>query len=52
MPAFESDHAALAVWQVEFKCTVEVVWSLLIVVEHKMAASPVSLAAKSGGPCH
>src|ERR1700689_2487086 len=47
MPDFESDHAALAVGQVEFEGAVQVVWSLLIVVEHKMAADSAYFVGKA-----
>src|SRR5580704_2785205 len=47
MPDFESDHAALAVGQVEFEGAVKVVRSLLIVVEHKMAADGAYFVGKA-----
>src|SRR5580658_7728471 len=47
MPDFESDHAALAVRQVELERAVQVVWSLLIVVEHKMAADRAYFVGKT-----
>src|SRR5580704_5122966 len=47
MPDLESDHAALAVRLVEFEGAVQVVWSLLIVVEHKMAADRAYFVRKA-----
>ena len=47
MPDFESDHSALAVRQVVFERAVQVVWSLLIVVEHKMAADRAYFVGKA-----
>src|SRR5271168_3335546 len=47
MPDFEGDHAALAVRQVELERTVQVVGSLLIVVEHKMAADGAYFVGKA-----
>src|ERR1700733_14925485 len=47
MPDFESNHAALAVRQIEFKRAVQIVWSLLIVVEHKMSADRAYFVRKA-----
>src|SRR5579863_6035052 len=47
MTDFEDDHATLTVWQIEFECTVEVVGSLLIVVEHEMPTDRAHLVGKA-----
>src|ERR1700722_14760002 len=47
VPDFEGDHAAPAVRHVELECAVQVVWSLLIVVEHKMAADRANFVGKA-----